>query len=167
VGAQRHSGVIRRCLAVPPRPKSLCWTCCRVWPILARRPLPCFLKEERAAERFFDFFTANIQNKHTRRAYYNAACKFSEFCAKCGAHDLAHVKPASSVSFPHYERGSNVMEYFSIFISSVLMPSDFIALTIFLRLDEGIREPRYTWVTQDLSLYNAFPSDANILHSRS
>jgi hypothetical protein len=40
-----------------------------------------FLKEARAAERFFDFFTANIQNKHARRAYYNAACKFSEFCA--------------------------------------------------------------------------------------
>ena len=40
-----------------------------------------FLKEARATERFFDFFTANIQNKHTRRAYYNAACKFSEFCA--------------------------------------------------------------------------------------
>ena len=52
-----------------------------------------FLGEARAAERFFDFFTANIQNKHTRRAYYNAACKFSEFCAERGVHDLAYVKP--------------------------------------------------------------------------
>ena len=52
-----------------------------------------FLQEARAAERFFDFFTANIRNKHTRRAYYNAACKFSEFCAERGVHDLAHVKP--------------------------------------------------------------------------
>jgi hypothetical protein len=33
-----------------------------------------FLQQARAAERFFDFFTANIRNKHTRRAYYNAAC---------------------------------------------------------------------------------------------
>jgi integrase/recombinase XerD len=52
-----------------------------------------FLNEARAAERFFDFFTSNIQNKHTRRAYYNAACKFSEFCAERGVHDLAYVKP--------------------------------------------------------------------------
>jgi integrase/recombinase XerD len=52
-----------------------------------------FLKEARAAERFFDFFTANIQNKHTRRAYFNAACWFSEFCAKRGVHDLARMKP--------------------------------------------------------------------------
>ena len=56
-------------------------------------PPALFLKEARAAERFFDFFTANIQNKHTRRAYYNAVCKFSEFCAERGVHDLERVKP--------------------------------------------------------------------------
>src|SRR5271154_5268577 len=59
----------------------------------AAMPPALFLKEARAAERFFDFFTANIQNKHTRRAYYNAACRFSEFCSQHGVHDLAHVKP--------------------------------------------------------------------------
>jgi site-specific recombinase XerD len=52
-----------------------------------------FLQQARAAERFFDFFTANIRNKNTRRAYYNAACRFSEFCAERGVHDLARVKP--------------------------------------------------------------------------
>jgi hypothetical protein len=56
-------------------------------------PLALFLKEARAAKHFVDFFTANIPNKHTRRAYYNAACKFSEFCAERGVHDLGHVKP--------------------------------------------------------------------------
>jgi hypothetical protein len=58
----------------------------------ARAPA-LFLKEGRAAERFFDFFTANIRNKHTRRAYYNAACRFSDFCAERGVLDLARVKP--------------------------------------------------------------------------
>jgi site-specific recombinase XerD len=57
------------------------------------RPPALFLMEARAAERFWDFFTANIRNKHTRRAYYNAASKFSEFCAKRGVHDLKYVKP--------------------------------------------------------------------------
>ena len=52
-----------------------------------------FLGQARAAERFFDFFTSNMQNKHTRRAYYNAASKFSEFCAQYGVQDLEHVKP--------------------------------------------------------------------------
>jgi site-specific recombinase XerD len=58
-----------------------------------------FLKEARAAERFFDFFTANIQNEHTRRAYYNAACRFSEFCAKRGVRDLARVKPVDVAGY--------------------------------------------------------------------
>jgi site-specific recombinase XerD len=56
-------------------------------------PPALFLREAWASERFLDFFTANIQNKHTRRAYYNAACRFSEFCAERGVHDLAHVRP--------------------------------------------------------------------------
>src|ERR1700739_4888090 len=56
-------------------------------------PPALFLREARAAERFFDFFTATIRNRHTRRAYYNAASKFSEFCAERGVHDLARVKP--------------------------------------------------------------------------
>jgi hypothetical protein len=52
-----------------------------------------FLRQAGASDRFFDFFTSNIRNKHTRRAYYNAACRFSEFCAERGAHDLTQVKP--------------------------------------------------------------------------
>ncbi len=56
-------------------------------------PPALFLKEARAAERFWDFFTANIRNPHTRRAYYNAVCKFSEFCAERGVHELEYVKP--------------------------------------------------------------------------
>ena len=60
---------------------------------IASKPPALFLRQARAAERFFDFFTANIQNKHTRRAYYNAACRFSAFCSEHGVHDLAHVKP--------------------------------------------------------------------------
>ena len=56
-------------------------------------PPTLFLSQARAAERFFDFFAANIRNKNTRRAYYNAACRFSEFCAERGVRDLAEVKP--------------------------------------------------------------------------
>jgi hypothetical protein len=41
MGAQRYSGVVRRCVAVPHPPKSHYWTRCRAWPILARRPLAC------------------------------------------------------------------------------------------------------------------------------
>lgn len=63
------------------------------------RPPALFLKEARAAERFLDFFTANIRNRHTRRAYYNAACRFSEFCAARRVFDLENVKPVHVAAY--------------------------------------------------------------------
>lgn len=51
-----------------------------------------FLPDERAAERFFGFFTANIRNKDTRRAYYKTAWRFADWCEGRGLLNLAHVK---------------------------------------------------------------------------
>ncbi len=52
-----------------------------------------FLPDAKAAERFAEFFTANIRNKNTRRAYYKAVCRFADWCAGRGMTDLARVKP--------------------------------------------------------------------------
>jgi integrase/recombinase XerD len=60
---------------------------------LAAKPPVVFLPNEKAQERFFGFFTANIRNKNTRRAYYKAACRFSEWCEGREMRELADVKP--------------------------------------------------------------------------
>ncbi len=52
-----------------------------------------FLPNARAAERFFGFFTANIRNKNTRRAYYKAVCRFAGWCEGRGLGDLKQVRP--------------------------------------------------------------------------
>jgi site-specific recombinase XerD len=52
-----------------------------------------FLPNAKAAERFFEFFTAHIRNRNTRRAYYKAVCRFSEWCEVKGLRDLAGVRP--------------------------------------------------------------------------
>lgn len=52
-----------------------------------------FVPEQKTAERFFGFFTANIRNQNTRRAYYKAACRFSEWCEGREVSHLAQVKP--------------------------------------------------------------------------
>jgi integrase len=39
-----------------------------------------FMPNPKATERFFEFFTANIRNRNTRRAYYKAVCRFSTWC---------------------------------------------------------------------------------------
>jgi hypothetical protein len=58
---------------------------------IAAAPPALFLPSEKAAERFFGFFTANIRNKNTRRAYYKAACRFSDWCEGRGLHELGQV----------------------------------------------------------------------------
>jgi site-specific recombinase XerD len=60
---------------------------------LAVKPPAVLLRDERARERFFGFFTAHIRNRNTRRAYYKAACRFSDWCEGRGLLDLARVKP--------------------------------------------------------------------------
>ena len=52
-----------------------------------------FVPHPKAAERFLEFFTANIRNKNTRRAYYEAVCRFSDWCEGRGLRDRAAVKP--------------------------------------------------------------------------
>jgi integrase/recombinase XerD len=52
-----------------------------------------FLPEERTARRFWEFFTVNIPNANTRRAYFAAACRFSGWCLRNGMRDLAMVEP--------------------------------------------------------------------------
>jgi site-specific recombinase XerD len=66
---------------------------------IAARPPALFLPAPEAAERFFEFFTANIRNKNTRRAYYKAACRFSDWCDRKGLHGLAKVKPVHVAAY--------------------------------------------------------------------
>lgn len=52
-----------------------------------------FLPNKKTVECFFGFFTAHIRNPNTRRAYYRAACRFSDWCQGRGVQELAHVTP--------------------------------------------------------------------------
>jgi site-specific recombinase XerD len=48
---------------------------------------------ERAGMRFLEFFTANIRNPHTRRAYARAAEEFLAWCASVGVPSIGGVQP--------------------------------------------------------------------------
>src|SRR4051794_37175513 len=41
-----------------------------------------FLRSESGARRFWEFFTANIRNRNTRRAYFVAVAGFSAWCER-------------------------------------------------------------------------------------
>jgi hypothetical protein len=57
------------------------------------RPAPLFTPTRKAARRVLEFFTAQINNAHTRRAYINATRRFADWCASNEIHELAQVEP--------------------------------------------------------------------------
>ena len=54
---------------------------------------------ERASYRFFEFFTANIRNPHTRRAYARATVEFFDWLE---AHGVTHITAVESVHVAAY-----------------------------------------------------------------
>jgi site-specific recombinase XerD len=54
---------------------------------------PILFLAPRSATRFWEFFTANIRNKNTRRAYFKAVCRFSSWCEGHGLDELTTVAP--------------------------------------------------------------------------
>jgi hypothetical protein len=56
-------------------------------------------RETWEAERTVEFFTVNISNNHTRKAYLNATKRFSEWCQAHGVDQLADVQPFHVAAF--------------------------------------------------------------------
>ena len=55
------------------------------------QPAPLFTPTPKAARRVLEFFTAQINNDHTRKAYLNATRRFAAWCDRCGIGQLADV----------------------------------------------------------------------------
>jgi integrase/recombinase XerD len=58
-----------------------------------------FAASDHAGMRFIEFFTANIRNPNTRRAYYNATCRFASWCQARGLGDLRRVLPVHVAAY--------------------------------------------------------------------
>jgi site-specific recombinase XerD len=62
--------------------------------IPAGLPLPSlFERAQDRGKRFWEFFTVNIRNRNTRRAYFVAVSQFSAWCESKGFADLSLIQP--------------------------------------------------------------------------
>jgi site-specific recombinase XerD len=52
-----------------------------------------FAPDKDAARRFIEFFTTNIRNPHTRRAYARSAVEFANWCESAEIHELRDIEP--------------------------------------------------------------------------
>ncbi|WP_233099301.1 hypothetical protein [Pseudomonas psychrophila] len=66
--------------------------------------LPAIVTGERAQLRFLEFFTAQIRNPNTRRAYARAVNEFLSWCHSVGVPDLVAVGPLHVATWidPHH-----------------------------------------------------------------
>jgi site-specific recombinase XerD len=52
-----------------------------------------------AARRFIEFFTANIRNPHTRRAYARAAVEFAGWCERSDIREFRDIEPVHIATY--------------------------------------------------------------------
>jgi hypothetical protein len=60
---------------------------------------PLFTPTPKAARRVLEFFTGQINNDHTRRAYMNATRRFAAWCAQRNLDELSGVQPFHVAAF--------------------------------------------------------------------
>jgi len=62
-------------------------------------PAAIFAPTPKAARRTLEFFTAQVNNDHTRKAYLNATRRFAEWCDKSGIRQLTDVQAFHVAAF--------------------------------------------------------------------
>lgn len=62
-------------------------------------PAPIFSPNPKAARRTLEFFTAQINNDHNRKAYMNAARRFAQWCDDKGIRQLTDVQAFHVAAF--------------------------------------------------------------------
>lgn len=66
----------------------------------ARHQVPqLYAPDAQAAVRAFEFFTVNIRNPHTRKAYARAAADFAAWCGDRGITDVRQVQPVHVAAY--------------------------------------------------------------------
>jgi site-specific recombinase XerD len=68
-------------------------------PAPAVLPARLFTPTPKAAKRVLEFFTTQINNDHTRKAYLNAARRFAVWCEERGIGELSAVEPFHVAAF--------------------------------------------------------------------
>ena len=68
-------------------------------PAPALQPAALFRPTPKAARRVLEFFTAQINNDHTRKAYLNATRRFAAWCDRHGIGQLADVQAVHVAAF--------------------------------------------------------------------
>jgi integrase/recombinase XerD len=103
-------------------------------------------RDKKTAEWVFGFFTANIRNKNTRRAYYKAACRFSDWCEGRGLSGLADVKPLHVAAYVEALQVELSKPSVKQYLAALRMLFDWLVVGHVLKVNPGhaVRGPKYS-----------------------
>ena len=92
-------------------------------------PLPAlFAPDPATAKRVFEFFTANIRNPHTRRAYAKAAAAFAVWCDDNGIDQLRDVQPIHVAAYVEELQGRVTAPTVKLQLAAIRMLFDWLVV---------------------------------------
>ena len=114
-----------------------------------QHPAPLFTPTPQAARRMLEFFTAQINNPHTRRAYLNAARRFAAWCQQHRIGQLAEVQPVHVASFIQDLQGQLAPATVKQHLAALRVLFDWLVTGQVLELNpaHAVRGPKYSLKT--------------------
>ena len=120
-----------------------------ITPSTEQQPAPLFTPTPQAAQRMLEFFTAQINNSHTRRAYLNAARRFAVWCRQHRIAQLTAVQPVHVAAFIQDLQGQLAPATVKQHLAALRVLFDWLVTGQILELNPAhpVRGPRYSLKT--------------------
>ena len=130
-----------------------------------------FTPTAKAAKRVLEFFTAQVNNDHTRRAYLNATRRFSAWCETHGLHELSAVQPFHVAAFVKELQGQFAPPTVKQHLAALRMLFDWLVTGHIIETNpaHAVRGPKYVvkkgktpvlTAEEARTLLDAIPTDA-------
>jgi site-specific recombinase XerD len=109
------------------------------------QPAPLFTPTPKAAKRVLEFFTGQINNDHTRKAYLNATRRFAAWCDKLGIAQLTDVQPFHVAAFVKELQGEFTAPTVKQHLAALRMLFDWLVTGHVLDVNpaHAVRGPKY------------------------
>jgi site-specific recombinase XerD len=83
---------------------------------------------DKAAWRFIEFFTANIRNPNTRRAYGRATADFFRWCEARRIHELQHISPSIVAAYIEHRQATDAKPSVKQYLAAIRMLFDWLVV---------------------------------------
>ena len=112
---------------------------------LELQPAGLFAPHPKAARRFLEFFTAQINNDGTRKAYLHATRRFAAWCEAHGLAELASIQAFHVAAFIKDLEGEGARPTVKQHLAAVRMPFDWLVTGHVLEANpaHAVRGPKY------------------------